>query len=55
MSDADPADRFEQEPPVEAEDADLPARIVDVDIDAPEADALEQALPATAESDDDRR
>jgi len=55
MSNADPADRLEQELPVADGDGDLPSRITDVDLELPEADALEQALAAGGDPDDDRR
>ncbi len=50
MSDASDADRLEQEIPVEPEeDAGLPPGF---DIEVPEADAFEQALPAPLDEDE---
>ncbi|MGH9223873.1 MAG: hypothetical protein ACRD2W_08845 [Acidimicrobiales bacterium] len=55
MTDASDADRLEQELPVEDEDEVALPGIDDLDPEAPEADALEQALPADVDPGDDRR
>jgi hypothetical protein len=55
MSDASEADRLEQELVVdEADEATVVGRIAERDPEAPEADALEQALPAPVDEDDRR-
>ncbi len=52
MSDASDADRLEQELPVEPDEDPL---VPSGDPEAPEADAVEQALPAPWDDADDHR
>jgi hypothetical protein len=54
MTDASDADRLEQELPVDEEDEVALPRLEELDVEAPEADALEQALPAGVDVEYDR-
>ncbi|MEW6155117.1 MAG: hypothetical protein AB1673_14200 [Actinomycetota bacterium] len=55
MTDASDADRLEQSLPIEEEDEVELARLADLEPEVPEADAVEQALPADVNPDEDRR